>query len=211
MRLYAGFPKRIAIRAFFEKSFADGCFVCIIISKHLLNQMKTNVTIILPALMAPSVLAAPLPEKAEKLAENTFVATYLDTNEQPCRHMTADCPNHCDHATRVARFHIQTIESSERFNQYGDAKPKVGSIFVVDVKNPTPGQDDDAFFRLVSSLKSGDKVRLTQTHYYGRVGNCHMPFRPITAAVRIQNQNKPQVPAIPAAKPGVYPVMPIAE
>lgn len=173
--------------------------------------MMKYIPIILSALIAPSVLASPLPQNAEKLAEHTFVATYLDTKEQPCRNMTADCPHNCDHATVVARFHIQVIESSVRFNHYGDAHPKVGSIFVVDVKKPTPGQNDEAFFSLVSSLKAGDKVRLTQTHYYGHVGNSHMPFRPITAAQRIQNQNKPQVPAVPAAKPGEYPIMPIAE
>lgn len=177
-------------------------------SSHI--QMMKLIPIILSAFIAPSVLASPLPENAQKLAEHTFVATYLDTKEQPCRHLTADCPHNCDHATVVARFHIRTIESSERFNEYGDAQPKAGSIFVVDVKRPTPGQDDEAFFRLVSSLKAGDKVRLTQTHYYGQVGNCQMPFRPITAAERVQPQNKPQVPAIPAAKPGEYPVMPIA-
>lgn len=162
------------------------------------------------AILAPSVLAAPLPENAKKLAENTFVATYLDTREQPCRHMTADCPNNCDHATVVARFHVVANVSSERFDKYGDNQPKAGSIMVIDIKKPTPGQDDAAFFSLVASLKAGDKVRMTQTHYYGQVGCCHMPFRPITAAERIAKENKPEIPAIPAAKPGEYPVMPIS-
>lgn len=166
--------------------------------------------IILSALLAPSVLASPLPEKAKKLAESTFVATYLDTHEHPCDFMTADCPHNCDHATIVARFHVVANESHKSFDKYGDAQPAAGSILEVDIKNPTPGQDDEAFFSLVASLKAGDKVRLTQTHYYGPVGMCVMPFRPITAAERIQAPKKPEVPAIPAARPGEYPVMPIA-
>ena len=161
------------------------------------------------ALCAPVLSASPLPQQAEKLASNTVVAHFLDLQEIPCRHLTADCPDNCDHATKVARFRVRINESYEKTGQYGDDKIAAGSIMMVDVKKPTPGQDDAAFFALIDTLKPGDTVRLTQTHYYGEIDGCLTPFRPITAAEKVEKKDR--VPAIPAAPGGQYPVMPLAK
>lgn len=161
------------------------------------------------ALSAPALTASPMPEKADKLASNTVVAQFLDLQDIPCRHLTADCPNNCDHATKVARFRVRQNENYDKCGEYGDDKIEAGSIMMVDVKKPTPGQDDAAVFALIDSLKPGDTVRLTQTHYYGEIDGCLTPFRPITAAEKVEKKDR--VPATPAAPGGQYPVMPLAK
>ena len=130
----------------------------------------------------PALCATPRPEGAQLLASKTVVAHYLDVLELPCRHLTADCPDKCNHATRVARFRVLKNEAYNKAAEYGDDKIAPGSMLMVDIKNPTPGQDDKAIADFIASLRVGDTVRLTQEHRYGQIGDCVMPFRPITAA-----------------------------
>lgn len=168
---------------------------------------KIKYMIAVMSLAAPAVFATPLPENAELLAENTVVAQYLDLQELPCRGMTADCPDKCDHGTKVARFRVLKNEAYQQFGKYGDAQIAPASILMVDVKKTTPGQDDAAVFELIDSLKAGDKVRLTQKHYYGQVGNVVTPFRPVTEIKKVDAPAK--VPATPAAAPGDYSINPL--
>lgn len=157
---------------------------------------------------ASTLFAAPMPEKAELLASNTVVAHYMGTIEQPCRHLTADCPDKCDHATKAARFRVLKNEAYQQLGKYGDEAIAPGSIMYVDVKKLTPGQDDAALFNFIDTIKVGDTVRLTQKHYYGQIGNAMLPFRPVTAIEKVE---KPlPTPATPAAAPGDYSVAPIA-
>ena len=99
------------------------------------------------ALGASSLMASPMPEKADLLAENTVVAQYMGLLDIPCRHMTADCPDKCDHATKVARFRVLKNENYRLVGKYGDDKMEPASMLMVDVKKPTPGQDDAAVLR----------------------------------------------------------------
>lgn len=159
-------------------------------------------------LAVPALFASPLPEKAELLASNTVVAQYMGTMELPCRGLTADCPDKCDHGTKAARFRVLSNEAYTKSGKYGDAKVEPASILLIDIKKPTPGQDDAALCAFIGALTTGDKVRLTQEHYYGRVGNAMVPFRPVTKVEKLAS--KPEVPAVPAAQPGNYSVAPIA-
>lgn len=156
---------------------------------------------------APALMASPLPEDAKLLASNSVETHYLGTMELPCRHMTADCPDKCDHATKVARFRVLRNMNYKQHDTYGDDAIAPGSILMIDIKNPTPGQDDAALFSFISKLKAGDKVRLTQQHYYGRQGNAMLPFRPVTH-IEVDEQ-KPAIPAAPPAPAGDYSVMPL--
>ncbi len=168
------------------------------ISKHLLFILSAA---------APALMASPLPENAELLASNAVEAHFLGTVKIPCRHLTADCPDKCNHATEVARFRVLKNMKYERTGKYGDDAYTPGSIVMVDIKNPTPGQDDAALFSFISKLKAGDKVRLTQQHYYGQQGNAMLPFRPVTH-IEVDEQ-KPAIPATPPAPAGDYSVMPL--
>ncbi len=168
------------------------------ISKHILFLLSA---------VAPALLASPLPENAELLASNSVEAHYLGTVKIPCRHRTADCPDNCNHATEVARFRVLKNLKYESSSKYGDEAYAPGSIVMVDIKNPTPGQDDEAVHNFIGNLKVGDKVRFTQKHYYGEIGNLSEPFRPVTHIEKDETAAK--VPSCPPAPEGNYSVMPI--
>ncbi len=159
------------------------------------------------AAAAPALIATPLPDNAELLAVNAVEAHYLGTLKIPCRHRTADCPDKCNHATEVARFRVLKNIKYECPGKYGDDAYAPGSMVMIDIKNPTPGQDDEALFRFIGNLKLGAKVRFTQKHYYGEINNLTEPFRPVTHME--VDETAPRVPACPPAPGGDYSVMPL--
>lgn len=128
-----------------------------------------------------------LPEKAELLASNTIVAKYRDTVEQPCRFMTALCPDKCDHATRLARFEVLANENYQHPGKYGDEKLEPGELALVDVKKEIPGQSHRVA-EFIDDLLPGDTVRLTICHYYVQQGQGHFPVRPVVRIERVKAQ-----------------------
>lgn len=127
------------------------------------------------ALAAASPLLLP---ESELLAESVIVAEYLGTEEHPCRFMTADCPDKCGHATKVALFRVISGESYAAHSEYGDPKPEAGEIVPVDIAHPAPGQV------AIPALNKGDKVKLTIQHRYTK-GNVQEPIRPVTAIEKL--------------------------
>lgn len=140
--------------------------------------------ILLLAAAVPALLAAPLPEKADLLAENTVVAQYVGAKERPCHFRTALCPDRCGHAMKVALFRIMKNEHYAKPGQYGDPKAEEGDMLMLDTKGDIAGQPDEVR-ALLDSLKPGDVVRLTQKHYYADFGPVLEPVRPVTAAEKI--------------------------
>ena len=154
------------------------------------------------AAMAPSLFATPLPEKADLLATNTVIARLDGFTDIPCRFMTADCPDKCDHATKVANFTVLVNENYAQPGKYGDDKAEVGSVVMVDIKKPTPGQDDRHVFEMMDVLKPGDVVRLTQDHYYVNTERAAYPVRPVTKLEKVEKPaNAAEVPASVPATP----------
>ena len=162
---------------------------------------------LMAAVLAPSLFAAPVKGKADLLATNTVIARFDGFTEIPCRHMTADCPDKCDHATKVANFTVLVNEDYKQPGKYGADKAEVGSTMMVDVKKPTPGQDDAAVFETIDTLKLGDKVIMTQDHCYGEIGDLVTPFRPVTKLEIIPGA-KEEIPATEAPA-GDYSACPI--
>ena len=166
-----------------------------------------HLSILLTLLAIPVLQASPMPENAQVLASNSFEAAYLGLMELPCRGMTADCPDKCGHATKVARFRVIRNVDYAQNSEYGDEKVAPGSIVMVDVKKPTPGQDDAAIFELIDKLEHGNKVIMTQEHCYGEIGNLMTPFRPVTKLEIIPGA-KEEIPATEAPA-GDYSACPI--
>ena len=141
--------------------------------------MKNSKLFLMLAALVPSVVASPLPEKADLLASNTVVAQYVGVVERPCYFRTALCPDRCDHGAKIARFQVLTNESYEKPGKYGDDKAEAGNIVLVDARNDVPGQPDGMLQKL-AELKPGQLVRLTQKHYYADLGDIVTPIRPVT-------------------------------
>ncbi len=135
-------------------------------------------TIFITALAGLSACASPLPEKADILSSNTVVAQYVGTYYHPCRHMTALCPDRCDHATTLAHFRVLRNERYQRNSEYGDDMMKADDTVTVDVLNDTPGQDE-AVVQLISQLKPLDTVRMTIHHCYVQQSQNFFPIRPV--------------------------------
>ena len=164
-----------------------------------------NHIVAVAALVAPSLFAAPMPENAELLATNSVVAVYTGTQERPCMHRTALCPDRCDHGAKVAVFRVLRNDNYSCPGKYGDDKAEVGSVIMIDVRNEVPGQDDSVK-ALIATLNPGDTVAMTQDHYYGEIGCCMTPFRPVT---KIEKVEKPaDAPELPALAPQHH-VMPL--
>ena len=123
--------------------------------------------------------AAALPgvEEAELLAGNTVLARFTGVQEQPCRFMTALCPDRCDHATKLATFAVVENLSYTKPGQYGDEKLSPGDTAVVDVEKPVLGQPADIAQR-IGQLRPGQLVQLTLHHYYVKQGQGQFPVRP---------------------------------
>ena len=130
-----------------------------------------------------------LPKDAELLAGNTVIARYTGVQEQPCRFMTALCPDRCNHATRLANFEVLENVHYEKNSQYGDDKLAPGDTAVVDVKKEVIGQPESVV-KTISGLKPGDVVRLTISHLYVKQGQGQFPARPA-----VQIELVPQAPA----------------
>lgn len=162
-----------------------------------------NTIIAVAALAVPTLFAAPMPAKADLLASNTVVAVYVGTQERPCMFRTALCPNRCGHAAKVASFRVITNEDYKKPGKYGDDKADPGSIVMVDMLQDVPGQSEDVQ-KLISTLSAGDKVRMTQDHYYGDFGKVVEPFRPVTKIEKLDGKAE-----VPAAQEESHPVMPL--
>ena len=170
--------------------------------------MKNAFLLILTAFVS-SVMAAPLPEKADLLASNTVTAQFIGMKERPCHFRTALCPDRCDHAAKVAQFRVLTNEAYEKPGKYGDDKAESGNMLLVDARNDVPGQPDDMLQKL-ANLNPGQVVRLTQKHYYADLGDVVTPIRPVTQLDVLKEGECEEIPSVPQDPADQeYEVMPI--
>lgn len=168
-----------------------------------------NLLFLMLAAVAPALFAAPLPPKADLLAENTVVAQYVAVREMPCHFRTALCPDRCGHAKKVALFLIKQNENYAKHGQYGDEKAEAGQLLMIDMKEEPAGQPAEVT-KTLQGLKVGDVVRLTQKHYYADFGMVVEPVRPITAAEKI-GEEPVEAPAPKHPDEGIMPLdMPCA-
>ncbi|MBR1978036.1 MAG: hypothetical protein IJ985_00860 [Akkermansia sp.] len=136
------------------------------------------------SLIAAACAAVASAGESELLARNTVLAVYENTVEQPCRFMTADCPDRCDHATRAAIFRVLKNEDYAKPGQYGDDKMEEGAHVYINIRKDEPGQAPE-IRKLISELKPGDQVRMTVHHNYIKDESAHYPARPVVQMERI--------------------------
>lgn len=167
--------------------------------------MKTLFSFVVTAAAVLPLSAAPLPAKADLLASNTVTAQYLGARRLPCMGRTALCPHRCGHAASVAVFRVISNEAYAKPGKYGDDKAEPGSEILIDAKADVQGQDA-AVLKTLAALTPGDKVKLTQKHYYADFGDVLMPIRPVTELTLTEKTATP----LPPLPENPYPVMPIA-
>lgn len=102
----------------------------------------------------------------ETLSVHRTLARYEGMVDLPCRHLTSECPNRCDHGGRYARFAVVEYTGYEKPRQYGD--PKQESFLVrVAHKDGTPDEaTPEALRKVIGELSQGQVVGLDWAHVY---------------------------------------------
>lgn len=167
--------------------------------------MRTSIPIALAACIQ-SLIAAPLPGGAELLADNTVIAVYRGTLERPCLARTSDCPDRCGHAKTLAHFDVLKNLHYQKLGEYGDDEAVAGSHLLIGLDSDLPGQDS-APLEAIATMKPGDTVQMTISHYYIKEATIQYPVRPVTS-LRILPERRVVSPLRPEDDP-IFGVMPL--
>lgn len=100
----------------------------------------------------------------ETLAVHQTLARYEGITDVPCRHMTADCPDACEHGGQYAHFSIVEYTGYQQLNEYGD--PKQGEFIVrFAMKDGSPDPEMAVpLQKLIRELDKGQVVALDWSH-----------------------------------------------
>lgn len=121
---------------------------------------------------------APLP--GETLSIHRTVARFEGTVEAPCRFLTSQCPDKCDHGGTYAVFAIVEYTGYEKPGKYGDGKQERFQVRVAH-KDGTPDAETPEALRLaIAALKPGQVVGLDWAHVYVTEGGVSAPERIVT-------------------------------
>lgn len=119
--------------------------------------------------------------QGEVLSTHKTRAVYSGIKVETCRHLTALCPNRCEHGGSYALFTIKKYLDYQKMNmKYGEEQQVT---FYVPLKN---GQGErvletsDALYMMIESLKEGEEVTLHWAHTYVSDGIVSEPRRVVT-------------------------------
>lgn len=99
-------------------------------------------------------------ETYEVLSTHHTDAVFKGTVKRPCRHMTAECPDRCNHGGTAAQFTITRYLKYEKPGKYGDAKTKEFNIML---KIPDMTQEQ---IQQINKIQPGTPVKLNWEHRY---------------------------------------------
>lgn len=99
-------------------------------------------------------------ESYKVLSTHITEAVYQGTIERPCRFLTAECPDRCNHGGTAAQFKITRYLKYDKPGKYGDAKTEQ---FTVMLKSP---EMEQTMIDQIKSLKPGSSIKLNWEHRY---------------------------------------------
>lgn len=102
----------------------------------------------------------------ETLSVHRTLARYEGTVDQPCRFMTSECPNRCDHGGRYAVFAIVEYTDYEKPGKYGDAKQERFLVRVAHKDGLPDAETPEALRKVIEGLRPGQVVGLDWAHVY---------------------------------------------
>lgn len=109
------------------------------------------------------------------LSHHDTICEFLGIEHFPCRCMTADCPDHCDHASDVAVFKVLEYKEYKLCDKYGDEKQ---DTIMCEIKKKVFNQDP-AIAEECKKLKKGQKVEVVYDHLYVHDHWGSSPERPV--------------------------------
>lgn len=123
-------------------------------------------------------------ETRKLLSKHSTVAEFTGMQFQPCRHLTALCPDKCTHAGQVASFKIIRYLKYEKPGKYGDPKAAVFRTMVEDQLGNA--KVSAATLRALKTLQKGDRVQLDWNHDYVTRNGASFPVRTLTGLIVIK-------------------------
>ena len=102
----------------------------------------------------------------EVLAVHETRARFEGLAEMPCQHLTAQCPDACNHGGRYAQFAIVAYTGYEKRGVYGDEQQTRFAFRVALKDGSADGAVPEALRQVVEKLRPGQEVALTWWHVY---------------------------------------------
>ncbi len=100
------------------------------------------------------------------LSVHKTLARFDGFKVQPCHHMTADCPNQCEHGGIYAAFTIEEYLSYQKPDAYGDEEQKQFYVRMSSLKDVPDATLVPALRKVILQLEPGDEVALDWVHVY---------------------------------------------
>lgn len=127
----------------------------------------------------PVAPAAPSPADTRAvLSLHKTDAVFAGIERQPCRHLTAECPDRCDHGGLFAKFTITNYRAYEKRDTYGDPRTDQFQLRIRDGRGaPTVPAE---LLTKILALKTGDTVHLDWAHEYVTHAGSSRPERTVT-------------------------------
>lgn len=122
--------------------------------------------------------ARPADDKRVDLSRHKTDAILIGIERQPCRHLTAECPDRCGHGGRFARFSIESYREYEKLDTYGDPRANEFQVQLEDGRGKAT--IPAALLTQINALKPGDHVWLDWTHEYVTRDGSSWPERTVT-------------------------------
>lgn len=107
---------------------------------------------------------APLP--GETLSTHQTLARFEGLQDVPCRHLTSECPDRCDHGGKYARFAIVEYTGYDKPGKYGDPKQTAFAVRVAHKDGSPDTATPEALRRVIAELSEGQVVGLEWAHVY---------------------------------------------
>ncbi len=114
------------------------------------------------------------------LSTHATRARYEGVILKPCRFMTAECPDHCDHTGVYAVFSMINYYDYQSFDENGDKQQLEFFLRVADRNNVPNPEIDPLLISAVNKLNPSDIVEIDWAHVYITTDRAAYPDRIIT-------------------------------
>lgn len=131
--------------------------------------------------ITPEAARAALSEntKADLLSRHDVTATFDGIVDQPCRFLTALCPDRCNHGGKVAVFTIDSYNTEPTPSQF-IPEPKESKFHIRIATRQGERTVPDALYTTIDRLIPGDTVHLVWDHLYvSYTSGTTQPERPV--------------------------------
>jgi hypothetical protein len=109
------------------------------------------------------------------LSTHKTVARYIGLTEVPCRHMTAQCPNECEHGGVYAQFVIEQYKDYIASSEYAEERQETFAVRLWLRNGEAAPEGSIALRQVVGELKAGQQVQLDWVQFYHITETCNYP------------------------------------